>query len=590
MKKKQLIRVGAAGIGGAVILGTGTFFLTHVSIDGQFYPKNAEQYDLTTHLLTQEEYYEICDRFPESQILWTVPFQGQRYPLDTKSITVQTLTEAEAESLDLLPDLQLVDGTSCEDLSALLYLQHRRPSIEVLYRVSIGEQKFDKDVQTITVPNADAAELEQMIPFLSKLHSVSLEGSLPEPDAIAYLMSTFPNVDFCFTLEKWGQRFSQDVQSIDLSAAPVTKEELDQILPLLPQLKEINLNGTPLTDKELKTLAAQFPDTFFLCTMDFAGQSFSTDEEEIDISGCLITAKDAESTLAFFPKLKKLIMSYCGIDNETMDALNKRHPEVSIVWTVQIGRDAVRTDAKFFFPAGVKETEMPWDEHLVNLRYCTEMVAVDLGHSHATNCEWAKYLTHLKYLILADTEISDLSPLSELKELIYLEIFRTKVTDYTPLLGCTALQDLNIGTTYGDPEPLSHMTWLHNLKWNRGADIPETRERVLMLPEQLPDTNVWIINDGLNIGQAWRYLPNYYVFRDIIGGSFFNQLSTSDYWGNGDTYWILSCAHNDNRFAGDVLAEIVRKRIDKGLPIPGVKNIGSEKAEILYQSLCNSQP
>lgn len=590
MRRKQLILAGAAGIGSAVILGAGCFFMTHVFIDGQFFPKNAARYDLTAHALTREEYSEICERFPESQILWTVPFQGKRFPMDTTSITVSALTKADAESLDLLPDLQLVDGTACDDVSALIFLQQRRPEIEVLYRVNVGDQKYDQNTQILTVRNADATELEQAIPALPLLHTVTLEGTLPEPEAIAHLMTAFPNVEFCFTLKKWGQQFSQDVQSLDLSSASVTKEELDRILPLLPRLKEINLKDTPLTDKELKSVATRFPDTFFLCNMEFAGQAFSTDAEEIDISGCPITVEDTESTLAFFPKLQKLVMSYCGIDDETMDALNKRHPEVSIVWTVQIGRDAVRTDAKYFFPAGVKETEMPWDEHLVNLRYCTEMVAVDIGHSHATNCEWAKYLPHLKYLILADTEISDLSPLSELKELIYLEIFRTGVTDYSPLLGCTALQDLNIGTTHGDPEPLSHMTWLHNLKWNRGADIPETRDRVLMLPEQLPDTNVWIINDGLNIGQAWRYIPNYYVFRDIIGGTFFNQLSTTLYWGNADTYRILSCEHNDRYFAGDILATIIRDRIDKGLPIPGIKNIGSEKAEILYQSLCDAQP
>lgn len=589
MKRKRLILAGVSGFGSAVILGTGVFFLTHVFIHGQFFPKNAEQYDLTDHTLTSEEYHEICERFPKSQILWTVPFQGNGYPMDTTSVAVTTLTEAEAEYLDLFPDLQLVDGTACEDVSALIYLQQRRPEIEVLYRVSIGNQKYDMKTQEITVIDSDIDALREVLPKLPQLHTVTLRGALPEPEAIANLISAFPETAFHFTLEKWGQQLPQDIENLDLSDSQVSREELDRYLPLFSHLKEVNLKGTSLTDTETKALATRFPDIFFLDTLEIAGKEFSTDVTEIDISGCAITPKEVEASLAFFPKLSKLIMSDCGIDDETMDTLNQRHPEVSIVWTVQIGRDAVRTDAKYFYPAGSSDLGLPNDEDLTKLRYCTELIAIDVGHSRATNCEWAKYLPHLKYLILADTNISDLSPLSGLKELIYLEAFRTSVTDYTPLLGCTALQDLNIGFTHGDPEPLSRMTWLHNLKWNHGTSDSKTRDQVMRLPEQLPDTNVWLPDDNLNIGNPWRSLPNYYVFRDIIGGLFLNQSAVGAYWGS-DAEKILACEHNDKNFAGEVLAEIVRNRIDNGLPITGIKNIGSEKAEILYRSLCDAQP
>lgn len=292
--------------------------------------------------------------------------------------------------------------------------------------------------------------------------------------------------------------------------------------------------------------------------------------------------------LPYFPKLQKLIMSDCGIDDEAMDALNRRYPEISIVWTVQIGIVPVRTDDVIFFPAGVSESNMPSNEELKKLRYCTEMVAVDIGHAKATECEWLEYMPHVRYLILADTLITDLTPLSNLKELVYLEIFRMDLHDYSPLLGCTALQDLNIGTTYADPEPISQMTWLHNLQWNHGADDPETRDAVLQLAEQLPDTNV-TIDTWRNVGGAWRYLPNYYVFRDLIGGKYFNQLFPSLFWGDRDAAKILGCEQNKSKFAGDVLAEIVRKRIDSGEPIVGVKNIGSEKAEVLYQTLVQSR-
>ena len=116
---------------------------------------------------------------------------------------------------------------------------------------------------------------------------------------------------------------------------------------------------------------------------------------------------------------------------------------------------------------------------------------------------------------------------------------------------------------------------------------PELAEKAVLLPEQLPDTDV-TIQTWRNIGGLWRHIPNYYVFRDIIGGKFFNQTHTTAYWGNADAYQILSCDDGSARYAAEVLRDMVRYRIDNGLPIPGIKNIGSEKAEALYQSLCEA--
>jgi len=334
----------------------------------------------------------------------------------------------------------------------------------------------------------------------------------------------------------------------------------------------------------------EHPNVFFQCALEVNGTAYSTDAAEIDISGTATTVEEVEAMIPLFPNLKKLIMSNCGIDDETMDALNRRYPDISIVWTLQIGLVTVRTDDLTFFPASINQFQLPSNEELQKLRYCTEMVAIDVGHSEATDCQWLAYMPHVKYLILADTSISDLSPLSNLKELVYLEVFNTDITDYSPLLECTALQDLNIGDTFGDTEPLSKMTWLHNLQWHPIQDHPVLGPKAQALKEQLPDTNITLKTRRKNIGGPWRFLPNYYIFRELIGGDFFNQEAIyNKHWEYADGKRILACKGPRTPFAGDVLAEIVRYRIDNGLPIMGIKNVGSEKAEVLYQSILESQ-
>lgn len=424
-------------------------------------------------------------------------------------------------------------------------------SVICLSDVEAPAFQYDKAEQQLSIPNAAAAELE------------AIAAELP-----------------------------QNVKILDFTGNQnITLEDVDAVLPMFPDVEQVTLLDTTLTDEQLKDLIVRHPDTFFLCSLDFAGKQFPTDSDIIDITKCPTTVQETKDTIPFFPRLNKLIMSYCGIEYDEMEALNQSYPDIYIVWTVSVGRDEVRTDSKFFYPAGVSEDNLPGDAHLVNLRYCHDMVAVDIGHAFkVTNCEWVTDMPHLRYLIIAYTKISDLTPLSQLKELVYLEAFCIPITDYSPLLGCTALQDLNIGMTKGDPEPLSHMTWLYNLRWNQGGNNPATRDRVMMLPEQLSDTNVVLTDEPVNIGGNWRYLPNYYVFRDIINALYFGQDYTAFHWGQDSARRIMSTGKGKDLFVGDVLAEILRERIDSGEPMIGIKNIDSEKAELLYQYLLNSKP
>lgn len=589
MKKKSIIIVIIALA--AVTIGLAAFFATHVSIGGEYFPKNAQVFDLTHMDLSVEEYLSLREQYPDTRILWSVPFQGNRCPSTTQSITIGSLTEAEIPLLDYLPDLKEVDASQCTDYAALLALRQRRPDCRILYRITLGDQEFDNFTRELTLEAPSTAELLEKLPLLPELETLTLTGTPLPPEDLLTLRDAFPTLELRYSVALCGELYPWDVESIDLSGTSVTAQELSAVLPLLPRLGKLTLQDTALTDSELKDLAAQYPETFFLCTLDFAGLPCPTDAATIDLSRREVTAETVDAMLPYFPKLTKLDLSRCGIDDETMDALNQRHPNVSIVWTLRIGLVNVRTDDTVFYPSSVNELYMPNEQQLEKLRYCTEMVAVDVGHCYTTNCDWARYMPHLKYLIIADNPISDLSPLSGLKELIYLEVFRTDVTDYSPLLGCTALQDLNIGCTYGDPAPLAQMPWLHNVYWWYGSTHDATiLENAQWLAEQLPDTNV-VANGKRSIDGGWRQIPNYYIFRNYIGGAFYNQEDIYIRWGDADGNKILRSEKYYGPYtAAEILSEIIRHRIDNGIPFPGIKNVGSEKAEILYQTLLDALP
>ena len=288
--------------------------------------------------------------------------------------------------------------------------------------------------------------------------------------------------------------------------------QLEAVLPWYPELARIDLRGSSLQEQEIQTLADKFPGITFLFDMTIAGITVSTDAEEIDISGhALENVSQIEEVLPYFPNLKKVVMCGCGIDNETMDALNRRYEDIRFVWSVYMGPILLRTDATWFMP--FKWGAQVTTEDLYNLRYCTDMVCIDIGHMAVSSCEWAAYMPNLKYLLMADTQVSDLTPLKDLKKLIYLELFLTQVTDLSPLVGCTALEDINLCYTYGDPRPLLEIKTLQNIWWSGGWGLPTYAHQ---FRQNNPDIRLEY-NTLSSTGGGWRELQNYYDMRDLLG-------------------------------------------------------------------------
>ena len=183
------------------------------------------------------------------------------------------------------------------------------------------------------------------------------------------------------------------------------------------------------------------------------------------------------ANLKQLPNLKKLVMCDCGPDNAAMDTLLAAYPDVKFVWNIQIGTHTLRTDATGFSTKNPSKhyTSASSEEYIKQvkscvrlekgdieaLKYCTDLVALDLGHNYLTNEDLTVIagLTHLKILILADNKITDISALSALKELEYIELFMNSITDISPICGIETLTDVNIcNINLKNIEPLKQLT------------------------------------------------------------------------------------------------------------------------------------
>lgn len=475
--------------------------------------EDLQMLDLRNTELTADQYETILKLQPNCQILWDIPFQGHALAQDTTELTITHLTQEDVALLDHLPNLEQIDAQACKDYALLQQLQQRHPDCQIQYSVTISGQAFDSLATSLTLENPQVEELTQLLPYMTQAEEVLLTGILPAPEELEQLQLDFPGIYFLWETDLDGITVSSDAQLLDLRTVKLDNTaQLESLLPGFPNLTQVDLRGCGLENDAIVALAKKFPHITFLREITVAGLAFSSDVEEIDISGQQVAdVAQIEELLPYFPNLKKVIMSNCGVDSETMDALNNRHADIRFVWTVNLGDLAVRTDETYFMP--VKYDVQVNTEDLRELRYCTDMICIDIGHMPVANCEWAAYMPNLQYLIIAETQISNISPLKDLKNLIYLEMFLTNVTDVSPLLGCTALQDLNMCfVPCIEYQPILEMTWLKNLWW--GGWLMRTYEA--QFREALPNTRL-CHDSASSTGNGWRELDNYFAMRDILG-------------------------------------------------------------------------
>ena len=139
-------------------------------------------------------------------------------------------------------------------------------------------------------------------------------------------------------------------------------------------------------------------------------------------------------------------------------------------------------------------TDTPEDLSPLSTRTALQVLVID---SNIRNVSFLAKMTGLRTLALIDPSVRDLSPLSGLVNLRYLDLSElgtaSTPTDLSPLSGLTSLESLNLaGARVRDLSPLSRMTalqWL-NLRWTNARDLSPLSNLTRLKDLNLMDTPV----------------------------------------------------------------------------------------------------
>lgn len=483
-----------------------------VDLQGQYVPvpslltrlQNPKIIDLRHCNVPPEDHERLRAAFPNCEIRYELPFQGAFLPLDTQEIAVSKLNSGDVKRLRYLKKLSRVDASACRDYDAIMALC-ALPGVEVNYSVEIGSQIFPHDSVVLTVVDGKDKELRKKLRYLPDVKTLELAGKLPV--SLDGVYADFPGLNVA-VMPPDGRYENPESGELNLSESNLDIQTVRKLLRLLPKARTVSLPAD-LQAEDVCLLCDDFPSRRFVWDYPLYGRRFSTTAREIDLSGVKIeNLRDLEQSLQCFPSLEKVRMLGCGIDNETMDALNRRHESIRFVWQVKCGAVTVPTDAVYFMPT--KLHLRVYDGDMENLRYCPDIICVDLGHMPITDTSFLRYLPELQYLVLADTHVKDISNITACKDLVFLELFMTDVRDVSPLSELPKLEDLNLCYTYADPAPVREMKQLKRLWWSGYS------WKLGGIREDLPDTQI-NLTTGSSTGAGWRAGKRYYEMRDILG-------------------------------------------------------------------------
>lgn len=405
-------------------------------------------------------------------------------------------------------------GISIEHYDAI---RSQLPQCRIQWDVPFQGGFLPNDTEDLTLTSLSDEDIA-ILEYLPQLHSIDATGCTDYPQIMA-LKQRYPQCAVSYQVTLDGTSYPQDTTALSFSDG--NGEEFLEMLQYLPQLETLHFSQPTMAAEELLSLTDAYPNVAITWEKEVFGTVYDSTVTELDFSGMPMESTEAvEAEMKYFPNLEKLIMCGCGIDNESMAQFRERvRPEYKVVWSVQINSLTVRTDELTFMPEKYKVYVN--DYHINDLVYCEDMLCVDLGHKGVENLDWIYGMPHLQYLVLADTPVSDITPIGTLKELIYLELFKTNVTDYSPLVGCTALQDVNLACTKGDASVFAQMPWLNNL-WINSCGVDQQTYQMLL--EALPETTIEV-ESGWHLGNNWRAMLNYFKMRDLLEMPYYD-------WGN----------------------------------------------------------
>ena len=428
------------------------------------------------------------------------------------------VTAENIAQLEDYPNLKRADLTGSTCYEAIAAYMKKHPEVDVTYTVDVGGS---------TVSNKDTAlelaagsftldTLVQNIQYLPNVKTLNLPGTTLSAQQLQSLKDAAPSVYISYTIDLDGAQLSSSTTRLTLSDLTSDQVELyAQKLALLPNLTTVELGESQLTAGDVRKLKEAAPNAAFNFTFQFFGQTISTSDTKVEFVNVTIGDENEQQirdVLSILTECTYFKLDNCGLSNEVLAKIRDDFPKTEVVWRIyQTNKNR----------SWLTDTEVLRAVYGVNdsnsgvFKYCTKVKYLDFGHNETMHdLSFLAYMPDLEIAILSGSEITDLTPLSGLKKLEFLELgWCGWVRDISPLATCEGLKFLNLShtrvTNVSSLEGLN-LELLHYVNSGNRANMTESDWAAInaMFP------GCWITYEPLKdsnanpYGKGWRYNEN----------------------------------------------------------------------------------
>ncbi len=488
------------------------------------YPK-LENLDLTgsTCYSAIEDYIAA---HPEVNVTYAVYICGEAFSPRTTEVHLSSGNFSLEELLQTLPHLPHVRKVTVSNVgltpNEIATFQEIYPDIQLAYSLDLLGTLYVPDAVELTLPGMTDDLVEDTIAKLKlfpNLIKVDLMGNTSEcplsPASVVHLQESLPNVFFDYRFELLGQLYTPD--TTELTLAGLTTDMLESTiakLKLFPKLATVDLMGdtteSTLSIADVKMLQEALPGVLFKYQFELFGKTVSTTDtslEYLDLpignegEAAIREALDILTSCTYFK------LDDCGIDNEIMASIRDDYPDVKVVWRVYCGKFSMCTDETM-----VRMTNGLTDDTCYNLRYCTDVTHMDLGHNeHLTDVSYVAFMPKLECVILSGSAVKDISAFANHENLLFMElVYCGYLKDISALESCTNLKYLNISMT-----KVTDLSSLEKLPLERFISMKTkvSSSTQKTFKQWHPDCLIRF-SGSQPYGYGWRYVDNGQTYND----------------------------------------------------------------------------
>ena len=385
--------------------------------------------------------------------------------------------------------------------------------------ININGVVYDSQISDLVLKDKDT-DVQLLYAALRNLKFLDLTDCEVSDETYGSLSEAIPDCLIVMRTTVCGVEYTTDSETVKFEGR-VTKADADKLL-MFKKLKAIDIRFC--TNPEiLDGVLSGRSDIKYVASIEILGKQFGTEDELIDLRGQKYTFDEVKAALdSALPKMKavrKIDMCGCGLSDAEMEKLSAAYPGIKFVWMLRLANWNLRTDAVIFSALNSDGNEIYDQNHYARIfRYCTDLRALDLGHSIITDISGIASLKKLRAVILTDNKIRDISAFAELKDLEFIEMNATnKVKSLEPLRGLQNLKYVNFWGSVGisDLSPLYDHESLEIAIFER--TVPEEERERFMKSNPRCKTFFKVDSNKITTNIEWRENPYRKNIKNLFG-------------------------------------------------------------------------